>query len=130
MGWFRTKESYLPQLALVLLGLAISVFTWGLQYKLSLYDPPQAISHQMPEAKLLSKEEQMSKAESPLLGASEMITKKMELILPSIFLLIALALKLRRALKPSGSVHDLRTPFRPRLLACLDAFFFRPPPRS
>ncbi len=128
MGWFRTKEGFLPQLAFVLLGLAISVFTWGLQYKLSLYDPPQAISHQMPEAKLLSKEEQVSKTESPLLDASKTIMKKMELILSSIFLLISLALNLRYALKPSGSVRDLRTSFRPRLLACLDAFFFRPPP--
>jgi hypothetical protein len=42
---------------LLFLGLAISVFTWGLQYKLSLYDPPAAITHQIPKAKLLSNEE-------------------------------------------------------------------------
>lgn len=49
-----------PRLLWVLtsLGLALSVFLWGLQYKLSLYDPPQAASHQVPIAKLLSKNEQ------------------------------------------------------------------------
>ena len=34
------------------------VFTWGLQYKLSLYYPPHSSFHQVPEAKLLSKNEQ------------------------------------------------------------------------
>lgn len=43
--------------AFLFLGLAISVFTWGLQYKLSLYEPPAAITHQIPKAKLLSNEE-------------------------------------------------------------------------
>jgi hypothetical protein len=42
---------------LLFLGLALCVFTWGLQYKLSLYDPPAAITHQIPTAKLLSNEE-------------------------------------------------------------------------
>jgi hypothetical protein len=40
---------------LVLLG--ICVFAWGLKYKLSLYDPPHAISHHMPAAKLLAGKE-------------------------------------------------------------------------
>jgi hypothetical protein len=38
--------------------LACCVFFWGLQYKLSLYYPPQAASHHVPMAKLLSKNEQ------------------------------------------------------------------------
>jgi len=44
-------------------GLASCVFLWGLQYKLSLYDPPQASSHQVPMAKLLSRDEQSSTSE-------------------------------------------------------------------
>jgi hypothetical protein len=51
---------------LALLGLAFCVFAWGLQYKLSLYDPPQTASHQIPTAKLLSRDEQSSTTESPL----------------------------------------------------------------
>jgi hypothetical protein len=38
--------------SLVLLG--VCVFAWGLKYKLSLYDPPQSVSHRMPAAKLLA----------------------------------------------------------------------------
>lgn len=37
---------------LMLLGFC--VFAWGLKYKLSLYDPPHAASHQMLAAKLLT----------------------------------------------------------------------------
>jgi len=40
----------------VAIGLMLSVFTWGLQYKLSLYDPPQSVTHTIPEAKLLNKD--------------------------------------------------------------------------
>ncbi len=36
---------------LILLGVCI--FAWGLNYKLSLYDPPHAPSHRIPVAKLL-----------------------------------------------------------------------------
>jgi hypothetical protein len=50
-----------------LLGLAVCVFAWGLQYKLSLYDPPQAASRQVPMAKLLSQNEQSWATESPLI---------------------------------------------------------------
>ena len=37
-----------------LLLLAVCVFAWGLKYKLSLYDPPHAVSHHMAAAKLLT----------------------------------------------------------------------------
>jgi hypothetical protein len=50
---------------LAFLGLATCVFSWGLQYKLSLYDPPQAPSHQIPSAKLLSRNEQSRATDSP-----------------------------------------------------------------
>lgn len=46
----------------LLLGLSVAVFAWGLKYKLSLYDPPQSISHSIPAAKLLSKDERASGA--------------------------------------------------------------------
>lgn len=128
VNWLKTKESYLPQLALVLFGLAIAVFAWGLQYKLSLYDPPQAVSHSMPEAKLLTKEEQVARTESPLLDASGTVLKSIQLILSSIFLLISLALNLLCTASDCAPVHSHRVPLRVRFFACMDAFFFRPPP--
>ncbi|HVW77751.1 MAG TPA: hypothetical protein VHB45_09065 [Alloacidobacterium sp.] len=128
MNWLRTRESYLPQLALVLFGLAVAVFAWGLQYKLSLYDPPQAISHSMPEAKLLTKEEQVTRTESPLLDDSGAALKNIHIVLSSIFLLISLALNLLGAASDRTLVHFHQMPLRVRLFACMDAFFFRPPP--
>ena len=65
--WYDEKEIVrsahqnrpkLSRFSFVFLGLAISVFAWGLQYKLSLYDPPHCSSHEIPEAKLLSRNEQ------------------------------------------------------------------------
>ncbi|MGA8110187.1 MAG: hypothetical protein WBD46_15310 [Acidobacteriaceae bacterium] len=44
--------------ALVLLGAC--VFAWGLRYKLSLYQPPHAVGHRMPAAKLLIGKERMT----------------------------------------------------------------------
>lgn len=38
--------------------LAICIFLWGLQYKLSLYHSTQTAGHSIPSAKLLSKDEQ------------------------------------------------------------------------
>ncbi|MES2222967.1 MAG: hypothetical protein V4587_18600, partial [Acidobacteriota bacterium] len=59
-----TKRCIRWEIPLLLLGLAVAVFTWGLQYKLSLYDPPQAITRNMPRAKLLSADEQAAVAAS------------------------------------------------------------------
>ena len=53
----KTHRVSFGRLSLTFLSLALCVFAWGLQYKLSLYDPPQAASHQVPQAKLLSKNE-------------------------------------------------------------------------
>lgn len=127
---FRTTETEFTRIALLFLGLTFSVFvfTWGLQYKLSLYDPPQAVTHQMPEAKLLSKNEQAVTAKSPLLDISGARSKPMQVILSSIFLLISLALNPLHAPLCIEKECDVPLPWRLRCFACLDAFFFRPPP--
>jgi hypothetical protein len=54
---FRNNRTGLRALAFGLMLLGLCVFAWGLKYKLSLYDPPRALSHQMPAAKLLSGKE-------------------------------------------------------------------------
>lgn len=40
--------------------LGVCVFVWGLNYKLSLYEPPHSISHHMPAAKLLTGKERVA----------------------------------------------------------------------
>src|SRR5579875_1935839 len=49
----RAGSFHLRIFGLALMLLSFCVFAWGLKYKLSLYDPPHAISHHMPAAKLL-----------------------------------------------------------------------------
>ena len=56
------RETNLPRFLLGL-GLALSLFFWGMQYKLSLYDPPESISHSIPAAKLLSGSEKTVEAD-------------------------------------------------------------------
>lgn len=124
----RTTETSLSRLAFLFLGLAISVFTWGLQYKLSLYDPPQAISHQIPEAKLLSKNEQTIEKKNPILDVSGASAKAVQLMLSSIFLLISLALNLLHAPMSVERERDAQLPWHFERFASLSAFFFRPPP--
>lgn len=50
----RNQSPALRAFAIGLAFLGLCVFAWGLKYKLSLYDPPRAISHHMPAAKLLT----------------------------------------------------------------------------
>jgi hypothetical protein len=57
---FRNNRSGLRAQAFGLMLLGVCVFAWGLKYKLSLYDPPRAVSHHMPAAKLLSGKERSS----------------------------------------------------------------------
>jgi hypothetical protein len=56
----RAQSPAVRALAIGLTLLGLCVFAWGLKYKLSLYDPPRAASHQMPAAKLLSSKERDS----------------------------------------------------------------------
>ncbi len=128
MRVLRITETSLSRLAFLFLGLAISVFAWGLQYKLSLYDPPQAISHQIPEAKLLYENEQTIETKNPIFNGSNTSAKAVQLILSSIFLLISLALNLLHAPISVERERDAQLPWHFERFASLNAFFFRPPP--
>jgi hypothetical protein len=113
--------------SLAFLGLAFCVFAWGLQYKLSLYDPPQTSSHQIPKAKLLSRDEQSSTAESPLIIRAKTFTSVIYTAPTAVFLILLLAI---RALNPPASkrveqpAHKLLNLHR----AILNTLFVRPPP--
>jgi cytochrome c-type biogenesis protein CcmE len=109
------------------LGLAVCVFTWGLQYKLSLYDPPQAHSHQIPQAKLLSKNEQIGTTESRQVVRTKISTRVSFSIPTTIFLVLLLALSVfnRQASfqrkQSTSRAWNLRR-------GLFNIFFVRPPP--
>src|SRR5277367_4810310 len=122
-----TFRPRLCRLSFVFVGLAISVFTWGLQYKLSLYYPKHSTYHQLPEAKLLSKKEQPAATEGFLVTSAK---PAQDIVRGGLFTLMVFAWVL--GLPPiSGATQTERERTRPWLhsiSAGLNAFFFRPPP--
>jgi hypothetical protein len=112
---------------LAFLGLAFCVFAWGLQYKLSLYDPPQTASHQIPKAKLLSRDEQSSTAEHPLVIRTKTSTSVIYTAPTVVFLILFLAISL---LNPPASRRVEKRDDRLLHLhrAVLNTLFVRPPP--
>lgn len=89
--WSTTRSINLLGV-LACLGLCICVFTWGLQYKLSLYDPPQAASHKIPQAKLLSKNERCGIAESPVVVRTKTSTRVSYIVPTAVLFFLFLAL--------------------------------------
>ncbi|WP_446741682.1 hypothetical protein [Silvibacterium acidisoli] len=121
------KRRFASWFVFTFLGLAMAVFAWGLAYKLSLYDPPQAVSRQMPQAKLLSREQQPSVEMKASVQPDPPDSLKtlgpdanLALLLACVSLLAGSAFLIR--LQSS----ELR--FRPRLVLALSHIFFRPPP--
>jgi hypothetical protein len=110
------------------MGLALCVFTWGLQYKLSLYDPPQSVSHKIPTAKLLSRDEQATSLETPLIGIAKLPAKIFQALLSTAFLSLLLPLSLLVTQTLRHREQEFSQPWRLRSSASLNAFFFRPPP--
>jgi len=112
---------------LAFLGLTFCVFAWGLEYKLSLYDPPQTDSHQIPKAKLLSRDEQSSTANSPLVVRTKTSTKIIYTAPATVFLILLLAAGL---LNPAASkrVEQLGHKLLNLHRAILNTLFVRPPP--
>jgi hypothetical protein len=128
MNFKRTTWASASRLTIVFFGVAFAVFTWGLQYKLSLYDPPQAISHKIPQAKLLSRDEQSRTTESPLIKKTSVPDKAMQMTLLSLLFLLFPAWDALRRLESFGKYSDTDQPVRPPSQASLNSFFFRPPP--
>lgn len=123
-----TTRPRFSRFTLCLLGLAICVFTWGLQYKLSLYDPPQAVSHELPSAKLLSRDQQRTTTESPLIKSDGVPNKTVLATVLSVFLQLFAILNSLRPPAAFRRNRDAKRPWRRLSQASLNAFFFRPPP--
>lgn len=60
------RRSLVCGLNMVFLGLAIAIFAWGTNYKISLYDPPSTATHGIPPAKLLSSDQQVTATKGPI----------------------------------------------------------------
>ena len=118
----------LSRFTFVFLGLAISVFAWGLQYKLSLYDPPHCTSHEIPEQKLLSRNEQATVVEGLLVSGTNAWPAIAHILPFSLlaFVLLGLTPLVTQILRHLGG--EAKRPWRVSCRPGLNAFFFRPPP--
>ena len=109
------------------MGLAFSVFAWGLQYKLSLYEPSQAAFHQILKAKLLSENERSVIAECPLAVGTKTFTRVSYTVPAAVFLF---RMPAQSILNPQASSRmEQRTshPWHIRR-GLLNTLFVRPPP--
>lgn len=124
--WWKSRPINLLG-SITFLGLACCVFGWGWQYKLSLYDPPQTVSHLIPSAKLISGEKQLHTVESVLATATKPIrsVKYNAPVAASSMLLLAASL-----LGPAISGQREPNVSRLQRLRCgiFSIFFVRPPP--
>lgn len=128
MDVWSTNRRTLSWLTFVFLGLGLAVISWGVQYKISLYDPPNAASRSMPEAKLLSKSEQTTASENPLLGNTKGSGKILCAVPACVVFLFLLACVSPHAPASDQRPREQRRPWHFRRLPGLNAFSFRPPP--
>jgi len=121
------NRSLVPRtLAIGLAVLGLCVFAWGLKYKLSLYDPPRAVSHHIPAAKLLSDKDWNT---ALLVVASRSTNSVVPLALVTLtFVWVALAGR-RSFLRSCGLLLSPSRPPAPEPIVLSPASFVRPPPR-
>jgi len=121
----RTKPHYASiRLSVLLVMLGTCVFFWGLAYKLSLYDTQGPTLHSIPEAKLLSRNEDPNATDSLRLCLAGTDASQVGLIFCTLLLLLLGTARTIRSVSP-GTAPDLP---RPQFRFILSALFFRPPP--
>jgi hypothetical protein len=106
--------------------LGTCVFFWGFGYKLSLYETQGPTLHNIPEAKLLSKNEDPNATDSLRLCLASAVAAQSALIAISAAVIVFWS----NSVNPPVSSFTARTPEppSPRTRFILGAFSFRPPP--
>jgi hypothetical protein len=123
----RTKTHYPSiRLSILLATLGTCVFLWGLGYKLSLYEVHEPSIHQIPVAKLMSRDEDTGASDRASIGlaASNQTPSSPLFGLMVVFCwMVPLAITEIKSEK-----RESRTPGFSLRSSDLSAFFFRPPP--
>lgn len=110
------------------MALAVLVFAWGLQYKLSLYAGPDSMVRHMVKAKLLSNDKKIEAPAGIVLSAPSDAHISHACVFPPV-LASLFVLSLFGALFGSlWQVQTVEPSARAPFAAGLNAFFFRPPP--
>lgn len=124
-----TNRSTISSYGFVFLGLAFLVFTWGLQYKVSLYAGPDSTIHHMVKAKLLANEETSGISDGLHLGAPARPVQTHSSLLFGAFWvgLLAVIFSSVISVQVRGSDASARS-WRVCTDSSLSAIFSRPPP--
>lgn len=123
-------RSHWSVLGFCLVTLAVAVFVWGLSYKLSLYDPPQASSHRMVAAKLLSNRERPATAKVEFQDALNASSLTASQVAVSTLLALFLPLLLVDQARHSWTMFRVANSRKRPCFADIPHHFFRPPPPS
>jgi hypothetical protein len=124
-GFFRSIGVRALACGLVFLG--VCVFAWGLRYKLSLYDPPNSVSHRMPAAKLLAGRET---SELPSLDVNRTVNSGVPAALLSLTLAFFLLISVRMSPGFSRGSAWLVPTWHKSSRVSAAPIFTRPPPHS
>lgn len=101
--------------------LALAVFSWGVRYKVSLYNP----ANHMSAAKLLSQRERPATFESAKLAAGPVVHPEVRTLFAVVMgIMLAALWLLKVAFLPKSVEHPTRLCRQPSHTF----FFFRPPP--
>jgi len=113
---------------LCLVALAVAVIVWGLTYKLSLYDPPQASSHRMVAAKLLSNRERPKSAKVEFQEAPTTASHTASMLAFCALLPLCLPMLLGGKAQPSWTLLRAANSRKRPGFVNIPHYFFRPPP--
>lgn len=109
---------------MLLVMLGACVFLWGFGYKLSLYDMQRPTVHRVPEAKLLSKNEDTQAAEE-----TGQVQGPDQAQVPTIlFQLAAVTIAAAGACASLLKFEQKTARLKPRLCSYTPSLYFRPPP--
>jgi hypothetical protein len=111
-----------------LLMLSTCVFIWGLGYKLSLYQVHGSKIHRIPEAKLLSRNEDSGARDSAQLSLANHASFEQGWIGFAVLVLFSMGIGGGSQSVFQGTNRIITEPLCPRSAAVLSAFFLRPPP--
>jgi hypothetical protein len=111
------------RLPVLLLMLGVCVFLWGFSYKISLYNVSQRSLHTVPDAKLLSKNEDRQAAKGVHRVLAESSRPMMLLQFVSIAFAMVAACITRRYLDERNLSNR-----RPQTASFIPSLYFRPPP--
>jgi len=123
-----TNRSKLRYYTFAFLALAVLVFAWGLQYKLSLYAGPHSAIRHMVAAKLLSNDKKVEAPDGVVLSGPPDAYASYAFVFPPVLASFFMLGLFAALFGGSRHIQTVDSSSRIPFAAGLNAIFFRPPP--